>query len=90
MKNLNNIVPSINFVSADVNLPSAVVAKYLKNYQLLKMSSADMVLFIRYFRLMIGDFDKVWPFYIYLRIIIGIAMSLKMAKSDILLLEYYA
>ena len=42
---------------------------------------------------MIGEFvdpeDEVWQLYIYLRNIIDIAMSPKMADSDILLLEYY-
>ena len=87
---LNARIRSFNYGS-NTNKPPEILLNRLKGNLTLKMSAAEMLCFVRYFGLIIGDLipelDEHWKLFKYLRQILDILLSPRIVKSHIKCLE---
>ena len=88
---LNARIKSFNYGNENTNKPPEIELNTLKGNLTLKMSAAEMLCFVRYFGVMIGDLvpeaDEHWQLFKYLRQIFDILLSPKIVPSHIKCLE---
>lgn len=88
---LNARIRSFNY-GGNTNKPPAIEKDRLKGNATLKMSAAEMLCFVRYFGVMIGDLvpenDEHWKLFLYLRKIFDILLSPRILISHIKYLVY--
>ena len=81
---LNERLVSFNYKTTERNLPQHIKEDHLNNTKL-KMTAQEMLMFIKLFGLLIGDFvpeeDEHWNLYILLREIINITMARVLSKN---------
>lgn len=84
---LNNRLNVFDFGLEDgVNRPPSLKKEKLKNFRL-GFSASEIIYFVKYFELLIGDLipktDKYWDLYVSLRAIIDILMARSITTGDI-------
>ena len=94
LKFLNERLSSFDYGQADIsNAIPIIKSDHILKKKNLKMSSAEMICFTRFFGLLIGDKVKyendTWKLYILLRKIIAIVTSPRMVQGHILMLEVF-
>lgn len=89
---MNAQIANFEFVSIEnCNIPVISEKNVLKKKVKLRMSASEMLCFVRYLGLLIGDKvsedNKSWKLYKYLRKIIDIVTSPRIIRSDVKVLE---
>ena len=87
LEDLNDRIRNFDFGSTETSRPLEIAYNKIKSKINLRMSAAEMLCFVRYFGLLVGDMvpesDKCWQLYKYLRRIIDIVTSPRLIKYDI-------
>lgn len=83
---LNHRIQNFEWDSRITNKPQIISESRFKKGMSMKMSAAEMLTFVRYFGLIIGDQvpkeDECWKLYLYLRRIIDIVTSPRVIAQD--------
>ena len=91
LQTLNTRIENFDYGPENSNKPPPIAINRLLNYNDLKMLASEMLCFVRYFGVMVGDLipknDQHYKLYQYLRQILDIVMYPRVVRSDMKRLE---
>lgn len=90
---LSNVLKSMDFGFESTNVPLEISLDYVKNKNRMRMSASELIFFVRYFGIMIGEYvpenNEYWLLYIKLREIVSIVTSPNVTHSHLLQLKIF-